>query len=180
MSSRGTYLATVRETLSSRAFAFFLRRSTRFPKPPPRTPVAFPCATHNEIDGAAAERLVANGCTGVFEGANMPSTRAAIAVFESNGVIFGPSKAANAGGVAVAGLEMAQNAAMTAYSRDDVDARLQAIMAHIHAEARAHALQYGATYVRAADGVTLANLKDGANIAAFLKVASAMQDQGAV
>ena len=131
MSSRGTYLATVRETLSSRAFAFFLRRSTRFPKPPPRTPVAFPCATHNEIDGAAAERLVANGCTGVFEGANMPSTRAAIAVFESNGVIFGPSKAANAGGVAVAGLEMAQNAAMTAYSRDDVDARLQAIMAHI-------------------------------------------------
>jgi len=61
----------------------------------------------------------------------MPSTRAAIAVFESNGVIFGPSKAANAGGVAVAGLEMAQNAAMTAYSRDDVDARLQAIMAHI-------------------------------------------------
>ncbi|KAJ2797187.1 hypothetical protein H4R20_005274 [Coemansia guatemalensis] len=132
--------------------------------------LAFPSATQNEIDQDDAEVLVSNGVTGVFEGANMPSTNEAIEVYKKSNVMFGPAKAANAGGVAVSGLEMAQNSQRLQWTREEVDAQLERIMKDIFEDSLAAAQKY--------------NLKDdiqaGANIAGFLKVADSMLHQGCV
>ena len=130
--------------------------------------IAFPCATQNELDAGDARALAKNGCGMVVEGANMPSTPDAVAVFLEARIAFAPGKAANAGGVAVSGLEMAQNATHTQWTRDDVDARLRSIMRDIHARCVTTAETYGVP----------GNYVAGANIAGFLRVAEAMRDQG--
>jgi len=130
--------------------------------------IALPSATQNELDGEAAKMLVANGCYGVGEGANMPSTPEAIEVFLQNGVVFGPAKAANAGGVATSGLEMSQNSMRYSWTFEEVDAKLKDIMVNIYKNASAAAKAYGYGD----------NLVAGANIAGFEKVATAMYAQG--
>lgn len=130
--------------------------------------MAFPCATENELDGADASVLVGNGCICVSEGANMPTDHDAIQVFREAEVLHGPGKAANAGGVAVSGLEMAQNASHTQWTREVVDGRLQEIMRHIHGLCAKTAAEYD----RPGD------LVFGANAAGFLLVAQAMIEQG--
>ena len=130
--------------------------------------IALPCATQNEIDGESARILVENGCKVVAEGANMPSTPEAIATFQSAGLLFGPAKAANAGGVATSGLEMCQNSARLSWTFEEVDAKLHQIMVNIYANASKAAKDYGME----------GNLVAGANIAGFLKVAEAMKWQG--
>lgn len=130
--------------------------------------VALPSATQNEIDGADAKALVANGCICVAEGANMPSTPEAVEVFLNNKVLFGPGKAANAGGVATSGLEMSQNAMRLSWTREEVDEKLHQIMINIHKAAADAAAEYG----------TPGNYVNGANIAGFKKVADAMIDLG--
>lgn len=132
--------------------------------------LAFPCATQNEINEEDAKTLVANGVIAVTEGANMPSTLEAIEVFQKAGVSFGPAKAANAGGVAVSALEMAQNSQRIAWSFEEVDAKLYDIMKGIYENAAAAAKEFGAE----------GDLVVGANIAGFLKVAEAMSAQGIV
>ena len=132
--------------------------------------IALPCATQNELPLEGAEALVANGCWAVAEGANMPSTPEAVAYLQANNVLFAPAKASNAGGVATSGLEMSQNSLRLAWTFDEVDARLQGIMKNIYANAAAAAEEYGQK----------GNLVAGANIAGFLKVASAMMSQGIV
>ena len=132
--------------------------------------IALPCATQNELDGADARRLVDNGCRFVAEGANMPSTTEAIALFNKEKVYYVPGKAANAGGVAVSGLEMTQNSLRYAWFKEKVDDRLRIIMRNIHDTC----VQYG----READGHI--NYEKGANIGGFVKVADAMIDQGVV
>ncbi len=131
--------------------------------------VALPCATENEIDGDDAKTLLDNGCACVAEGANMPSDHAAIDRYLEAGILFGPGKAANAGGVAVSGLEMTQNAMRLSWTRDEVDERLRMIMKEIHATCVHHGK----------DG-DFVNYINGANIAGFIKVADAMLDQGVV
>lgn len=130
--------------------------------------IALPSATQNEIDETAAKTLVANGCFAVGEGANMPSTPEAIEVFLKAGVVFGPAKAANAGGVATSALEMCQNSARYSWTFEEVDAKLKEIMENIYKNASAAAQEYGFGD----------NLAAGANIAGFLKVADAMYSQG--
>ena len=130
--------------------------------------IALPCATQNEIDQESARTLVANGCTVVCEGANMPSTPEAIAVYQEHGVLYGPAKAANAGGVAVSGLEMSQNSFRLQWSFDEVDQRLKGIMADIFQKSYAASKEYG----------TPGDLMLGANVAGFTKVADAMVAQG--
>jgi len=130
--------------------------------------VALPCATQNELDGNAAKILVENGCFAVGEGANMPSTPEAIEIFQKNGVVFGPAKAANAGGVATSGLEMCQNSMRYSWTFEEVDAKLKQIMIDIFKNTSAAAKKYGFEN----------NLVAGANIAGFLKVADAMMAQG--
>lgn len=132
--------------------------------------IALPCATQNELDGHDAEKLVANGVICVAEGANMPSTADAVKVFEEAGVLFGPGKASNAGGVATSGLEMSQNAMRLSWPREEVDQRLLEIMRGIHASC----LQYG----KRPDGTV--SYVDGANVAGFVKVADAMRAQGVI
>ncbi|GAQ91419.1 Amino acid dehydrogenase family protein [Klebsormidium nitens] len=136
--------------------------------------VAFPCATQNEVTEADAQRLVDAGVKYVFEGANMPSTAEAIAVYLRAGVVYGPAKAANAGGVAVSGLEMAQNSQRFPWSKEEVDDKLQGIMRSIYTESMAAAQEYG---MAATDPGAL---QAGANIAGFVKVAEAMLSQGCV
>lgn len=131
---------------------------------------AFPSATQNELNDTDAQTLLANGCKCVSEGANMPSTIEAVRRFVSAKICYGPSKAANAGGVSVSGLEMAQNASMNAWSFEVVDAHLRNIMANIFANASQTAQEFGDP----------TNLVLGANIAGFKKVAGAMIDQGVV
>ncbi len=131
--------------------------------------LAFPSATQNEIDGADARTLVNNGCWCVAEGANMPTTPEGIEVFMQNKILYGPGKAANAGGVAVSGLEMTQNAGCMRRSRDDVDSQLGIIMKSIHA----NCVRYGK--VKGGDFI---NYLDGANIAGFIKIADSMVQQG--
>ena len=131
--------------------------------------VALPCATQNEINQLDAETLIKNGCICVAEGANMPSTPEAIDVYLHNKILYGPGKAANAGGVAVSGLEMSQNATNIRWSREEVDSRLHSIMCSIHEACEA----YGK------DGDFI-NYVKGANLAGFIKVADAMLDQGVV
>ncbi len=131
--------------------------------------VALPCATQNEIDENDAKTLISNGCQCVSEGANMPSTPEAIEVYLKNKILYGPGKAANAGGVAVSGLEMSQNATSIRWSREKVDKQLHEIMCSIHEACK----KYGND-----DGFI--NYVKGANIAGFIKVADAMLDQGVV
>ena len=130
--------------------------------------LAMPCATQNELDGESAKVLIANGVKAVAEGANMPCTPEAVAAFQSAGVLFGPAKAANAGGVATSGLEMSQNSQRLSWTFDEVDQKLHTIMQNIYANAAAAAKEYGME----------GNLVAGANIAGFLKVADAMKWQG--
>ena len=132
--------------------------------------VAFPSATQNELNGDDAKALVDNGCYCISEGANMPSTPEAVDYFLNNGVLFGPGKAANAGGVSVSGLEMSQNSLRLSWTREEVDKRLQGIMKDIHDSSVAAIEKYS----------TKDNYVDGANIAGFLKVADAMLAQGVV
>ncbi|MDD3294390.1 MAG: NADP-specific glutamate dehydrogenase [Geobacteraceae bacterium] len=131
---------------------------------------AFPSATQNEINGADAAELIKNGCKLVSEGANMPSDLDAVKVFLDNKILYGPGKAANAGGVATSCLEMSQNAQFLSWSREEVDAKLKNIMKNIHHNA----------YTTAAEYDCPGNYVAGANIAGFLKVANAMIDQGIV
>lgn len=132
--------------------------------------VALPCATQNELDGSHAEALVKNGCICIAEGANMPCTPEAINVFQENKILYGPGKAANAGGVATSGLEMSQNSMRLSWSRDEVDGRLLNIMKNIHKACIDASEMYG----RKGDYVL------GANVAGFLKVANAMMAYGAI
>ncbi|THB68565.1 MAG: glutamate dehydrogenase, partial [Spirochaetaceae bacterium] len=131
---------------------------------------AFPSATQNEIDGADAKVLVSNGCKVVSEGANMPTNADGVKIFLDAGILYGPGKAANAGGVATSALEMSQNAIRLAWSREEVDGKLRGIMRDIHSAAAQAAEQYS----------TKGNYVAGANIAGFLKVADAMLEQGLV
>ncbi|TAM74022.1 NADP-specific glutamate dehydrogenase [bacterium] len=131
---------------------------------------AFPSATQNEINARDAAALIRNGVSVVAEGANMPSTLEAAKMFIEAEVLYGPAKAANAGGVAASGLEMSQNSMRLSWSREEVDSRLRTIMVSIHANCYETAQAYG----------TPGNLVNGANIAGFLKVANAMLDQGLV
>src|SRR5450631_2207464 len=131
---------------------------------------AFPCATQNEISGADAKMLLDNGCHLVSEAANMPTAPAAVDLFLAAKILYGPGKAANAGGVAVSGLEMSQNSMRLPWPRDEVDQRLRQIMATIHKNASNAAAEYDQP----------GNLVIGANIAGFVKVADAMLDQGVV
>ncbi len=130
--------------------------------------IAMPSATQNEIDGDDARQLLANGCFAVSEGANMPSTPEAVDAFLEAGILYAPGKAANAGGVSVSGLEMTQNAQHLSWSSEEVDQRLHRIMEDIHAQC----VKYG----KREDGTV--NYVRGANVAGFMKVASAMMAQG--
>jgi glutamate dehydrogenase (NADP+) len=131
---------------------------------------AFPSATQNEINAKDAGNLIKNGVSLVAEGANMPSTLEAIQIYLDAGILYGPAKAANAGGVATSGLEMSQNSMRLSWSREEVDDRLHKIMIAIHKNCFETAEKYG----------TPGNLLNGANIGGFLKVANAMLDQGLV
>ncbi|MBQ0099487.1 MAG: NADP-specific glutamate dehydrogenase [Firmicutes bacterium] len=132
--------------------------------------IAHPCATQNEIDKESAEALVKNGCNVVSEGANMPSTIEAIETYLSNGLLYGPAKAANAGGVATSGLEMSQNSLRLSWSFEEVDEKLHNIMKSIFSACDKYSKEYGMP----------GNYMAGANIAGFLKVAEAMKAQGNV
>jgi glutamate dehydrogenase (NADP+) len=131
---------------------------------------AFPSATQNEINDDDAKTLLTNGCTLVAEGANMPSTPEAIEQFIEKKIMYGPAKAANAGGVATSGLEMSQNSMRLSWTREEVDQRLHNIMIAIHRQCYEAAEEYGQA----------GNLMTGANIAGFVKVADSMLDQGLV
>ena len=131
--------------------------------------IALPCATQNEINGDDAKVLLSNGCKVISEGANMPSDPDAVAVFQDSDILFGPGKAANAGGVATSGLEMSQNSMRLNWSREEVDGRLHQIMKDIHEAC----VVYG-------EENRSVNYVKGANIAGFIKVADAMLDQGVV
>ena len=130
--------------------------------------IALPCATQNELDEEAAKTLIANGCYAVGEGANMPTTPEAVNLFIENKVVFGPAKAANAGGVATSALEMSQNSMRYSWSFEEVDAKLKDIMVTIYKNVSEAAKEYGEED----------NFVVGANIAGFLKVATAMYAQG--
>ena len=132
--------------------------------------IALPCATQNEIDADSAKKLAANGCYAVSEGANMPSTPEAIDVYFENKMLYGPAKAANAGGVATSGLEMSQNSERLSWTFEEVDAKLHGIMKEIFKSCDQAAKEFGME----------GNYMAGANIAGFLKVAEAMKAQGCV
>ncbi len=132
--------------------------------------LAYPCATQNEIDEQDAEELVKNGCFGIFEGANMPTTIEAVTVIQNNKLLFAPGKASNAGGVATSGLEMSQNSQRLSWTSDEVDYRLKMIMKSIHE----NCVKFGRVDDDYVDYVK------GANIAGFVKVADAMLAQGHV
>ncbi len=129
--------------------------------------LALPCATQNELDENDAKTLIANGCSAVAEGANMPTTKAGIDVLQGAGVLYVPGKAANAGGVATSGLEMTQNSMRLSWSREELDARLRVIMSEIHEKC----VEYG-------DNGENVDYVKGANIAGFVKVADAMLAYG--
>jgi glutamate dehydrogenase (NADP+) len=167
-------LMEVKNHLYGRVSDYAARTQTRFEAGvnPWSVPVdvALPCATQNELDASDAQTLLKNGVKCVAEGANMPTTMEAIKVFESNGVLYAPGKASNAGGVATSGLEMSQNAMRLNWPRDEVDARLHGIMVGIHEACVRHGQR--------ADGSV--SYVDGANIAGFVKVADAMLAQGVI
>jgi glutamate dehydrogenase (NADP+) len=168
-------LRQVKEVERARLSAYAERRPRARHEPGGRVweipcDVALPCATQNELGAADAQALVRNGCIAVAEGANMPTTPDAVQVFADAGVLFGPGKAANAGGVATSALEMQQNAARAAWAKEDVEARFTAIMRGIHDRCATTADDYG----RPGDYVT------GANIAGFVQVAEAMRALGVI
>lgn len=132
--------------------------------------IALPCATQNELDGKSAETLIKNGVMAVVEGANMPSTPEAVSAFINAKIAYAPGKASNAGGVATSGLEMSQNAQRLSWTFEEVDNKLHQIMINIHKNAKEAAEEYG----------TAGNLVNGANIAGFKKVATAMLAQGLI
>lgn len=132
--------------------------------------IVLPCATQNEIEKNDAEVLIKNGCFCISEGANMPCTPEAIDIFVKNKILYGPGKAANAGGVAVSGLEMSQDALRILWTREEVNERLRNIMKEIHQTCLKHGTKPGG----------FVNYMDGANIGGFVKVADTMIDQGAV
>ncbi|MED3943387.1 NADP-specific glutamate dehydrogenase [Priestia megaterium] len=132
--------------------------------------IALPCATQNEIDQNSAELLVSNGVKAIGEGANMPSTLEAVEIFLENNILFAPAKAANAGGVSVSALEMAQNSTRLSWTFEEVDSKLHAIMKSIYQNSKKAAQKYNAP----------GNLVVGANIAGFIKVADAMIEQGVI
>ena len=132
--------------------------------------IALPCATQNELDGDSAKKLVENGCFAVAEGANMPSTPEAIETFLKSGILFGPAKAANAGGVATSALEMSQNSMRYSWTFDEVDAKLKGIMEDIYKKCSEAAKEYSEA----------GNYVAGANIAGFKKVADAMMAHGII
>lgn len=132
--------------------------------------IALPCATQNEIDQNSAELLVSNGVKAIGEGANMPSTLEAVEIFLENNILFAPAKAANAGGVSVSALEMAQNSTKLSWTFEEVDSKLHAIMKSIYQNSKKAAQEYNAP----------GNLVVGANIAGFIKVADAMIEQGVI
>jgi len=132
--------------------------------------IALPCATQNELNGELAQALVKNGCFCVAEGANMPSNLEAIKVYQENNLLYGPAKAANAGGVATSGLEMSQNSLRLSWTREEVDAKLLTIMKNIHQ----NCLETSEIYGKKGDYLM------GANIAGFLKVAKAMLAYGVI
>jgi glutamate dehydrogenase (NADP+) len=131
--------------------------------------IALPCATQNEINGEDASTLISNGCKVVSEGANMPSDPDAVNAFQDSDILFGPGKAANAGGVATSGLEMSQNSMRLNWPREEVDGKLHHIMKDIHDACVEHGVENESV-----------NYVKGANIAGFIKVADAMLDQGVV
>jgi len=131
---------------------------------------AFPSATQNEINDKDAQNLVNNGVYVVSEGANMPTTYQGVQIFLDKKILYGPGKAANAGGVSVSGLEMSQNALGMSWTRDEVDTKLHGIMQAIHRSCVQAAEEYG----------TPGNYVNGANIAGFVKVADSMMDQGLI
>ena len=132
--------------------------------------ISLPCATQNEINGEDAKNLAANGCYCVSEGANMPSTPEAIDVYFASKMLYGPAKAANAGGVATSGLEMTQNSMRLSWSFEEVDEKLHTIMVSIFKACDEAAKTYGME----------GNYMAGANIAGFIKVAESMKAQGTV
>jgi len=129
--------------------------------------IALPCATQNELDEDDAKTLIKNGCLAVAEGANMPTTKQGIDAFQEADILYAPGKAANAGGVATSGLEMTQNSMRLSWSREDIDARLRAIMSGIHEQC----VEYG-------NHNGIVDYVKGANIAGFVKVADAMLAYG--
>ena len=131
--------------------------------------IALPCATQNEINGDNAKTMISNGCKVVSEGANMPTDPEAVSIFLDAGILFGPGKAANAGGVATSGLEMSQNSMRLNWSREEVDSKLHTIMKNIHEACVIHGTENGSV-----------NYVKGANIAGFIKIADSMLDQGVV
>ena len=131
--------------------------------------IALPCATQNELRLADARTLIKNGCICIAEGANMPCTLDAVDLFVEQGILYAPGKASNAGGVAVSGLEMSQNAMRLLWTDGEVDAKLHSVMQHIHAAC----VHYGTENGRV-------NYVKGANLAGFVKVADAMLAQGIV
>jgi glutamate dehydrogenase (NADP+) len=165
--------ARIGEYVDKYSQAAFVEREAPFDHNPlwsHKADCAFPCATENEINRKDAERLMANGVSLVAEGATMPSTPEAVAVFLERGILYAPGKAANAGGVAVSGLEMAQNSMRLNWSRSEVDERLKMIMKGIHRTCLEAAEEYGKP----------GNYVMGANVVGFLKVVNAMMDQGLV
>jgi len=132
--------------------------------------IAFPSATQNEVNEEEAKTLIANGCFVVAEGANMPSVPEAIEVYLKNKILYGPAKAANAGGVAVSGLEMSQNSLRLSWTREEVDERLLNIMKSIHETC----VKYGK------ESEDYVNYVAGANIGGFVKIADSMLAQGVV
>jgi len=131
--------------------------------------IALPCATQNEINGENAKTMISNGCKVVSEGANMPTDPDAVNIFLDAGILFGPGKAANAGGVATSGLEMSQNSIRLNWSREEVDSKLHTIMKNIHEACVTHGTENGSV-----------NYVKGANIVGFIKIADSMLDQGVV
>ena len=131
--------------------------------------IALPCATQNEINGDNAKTMISNGCKVVSEGANMPTDPEAVNILLDAGILFGPGKAANAGGVATSGLEMSQNSMRLNWSREEVDSKLHTIMKNIHEACVTHGAENGSV-----------NYVKGANIAGFIKIADSMLDQGVV
>ena len=131
--------------------------------------IALPCATQNEINGDNAKTMISNGCKVVSEGANMPTDPEAVNIILDAGILFGPGKAANAGGVATSGLEMSQNSMRLNWSREEVDSKLHNIMKNIHEACVIHGAENGSV-----------NYVKGANIAGFIKIADSMLDQGVV
>ena len=131
--------------------------------------IALPCATQNEINGDNAKTMISNGCKVVSEGANMPTDPDAVNILLDAGILFGPGKAANAGGVATSGLEMSQNSMRLNWSREEVDSKLHTIMKNIHEACVTHGAENGSV-----------NYVKGANIAGFIKIADSMLDQGVV